>query len=90
MHLALIPILGAATGCTGIALPAPFLILVSCLEPVVSLLDLIEGLAWHQSNLLRAQDVVCSARHLLSSKEALPGPFLAVRRRIPSDTVVCH
>jgi hypothetical protein len=41
MHLALIPGLGAVTGCSGVTLPAPLLNIVSCLEPVVPLPDLI-------------------------------------------------
>jgi hypothetical protein len=44
MHLA--PIHGprAATECTGVALPTPPLNIVSSLEPVVSLLELTQGL----------------------------------------------
>jgi hypothetical protein len=41
MNLTPIPSLGAVTGCTGVALPAPLLNIISCLEPVVVLLDLI-------------------------------------------------
>jgi hypothetical protein len=44
MHLALIPGSGAATGCTGVALLAPLLNIVSCLLLVVPLLDIIQGL----------------------------------------------
>jgi hypothetical protein len=44
MHLAPIPGSGATTGCTGVALPAPFLNIVSFLVPVVPLPDLIHGL----------------------------------------------
>jgi hypothetical protein len=44
MNLAPIPGSGAATGCTGVALPAPFLNIGSCLEPVVPLPDLIQSL----------------------------------------------
>jgi hypothetical protein len=44
MHLASIPGLGAVTGCTGVTLVAPLLNIISCLEPVVPLLDLIQGL----------------------------------------------
>jgi hypothetical protein len=44
MHLTPIPGPGAATGCTGILLPAPLLNIASCLEPVVPLPDLIQGL----------------------------------------------
>lgn len=44
MHLAPIPGSGAMTDYTGVTLLAPFLIIVSSLEPVVSLSDLIQGL----------------------------------------------
>jgi hypothetical protein len=44
MHLASHPGSEAATGCTGVALPAPLLSIVTCLEPVVPLPDLIQGL----------------------------------------------
>jgi hypothetical protein len=44
MHLALIPGLGAATGCTGVILPASLFNIVSCLEPLVPLPDLIQSL----------------------------------------------
>lgn len=44
MHVALIPGSGAMTGCTGVALPALHLNIVSCLEPVVPFPDLIQGL----------------------------------------------
>jgi hypothetical protein len=43
MHLAPIPGSGSASGCTGVTLLAPFLNIVSCLEPVVPLPDLIQG-----------------------------------------------
>jgi hypothetical protein len=44
MHLAPIPGLGVVTGCTGVTLIAQLLNIVSCLESVVPLLDLILGL----------------------------------------------
>jgi hypothetical protein len=44
MHLAPIPGLEAAIGCTGVTLLAPLACIISCLEPVVSLLDLIQFL----------------------------------------------
>jgi hypothetical protein len=40
MHLEPIPSLGAVTGCTGVALWAPILNAVACLEPVIRLLTL--------------------------------------------------
>jgi hypothetical protein len=43
VHLALIPDLWATTGCTGVALSAPFLNIGSCLEPVEFLSNLIQG-----------------------------------------------
>jgi hypothetical protein len=44
LPLAPIPSSGAASGCTGVTLPEPLLNIVSCLEPVVHLPDLIQGL----------------------------------------------
>jgi hypothetical protein len=44
MHLVLIPGSGAMTGCTGVALPAPLCNIGFYVEPVVPLLDLIQGL----------------------------------------------
>jgi hypothetical protein len=43
MHLAPIPGLGAVTDCTSVALVAPLLNIISFLEPVVPLPDLIQG-----------------------------------------------
>jgi hypothetical protein len=43
VHLALIPGPQASTGCTGVALSAPFLDVCSHLEPVESLSNLIQG-----------------------------------------------
>jgi hypothetical protein len=43
--LALIPVSGAATGCTGVALPALLINIFSCLAPVLPLSDFIQGLA---------------------------------------------
>jgi hypothetical protein len=44
MHLAPIPGSSAAINCTGVALTAPLLNIVSCLEPMVPLSELIQGL----------------------------------------------
>jgi hypothetical protein len=44
MYLAPIYGSGAVTGCTGVAVRAPLLNIVSCLEPAVPLPDLIQGL----------------------------------------------
>jgi hypothetical protein len=46
MHLSPIPGSGAATGCTGVALPPPHLNIISYMEPVVPLPDLIHGLVY--------------------------------------------
>jgi hypothetical protein len=45
MNLAPIPGSAAATGCTGVTLPATLLNIVSCLERFSSLPGLIQGLA---------------------------------------------
>jgi hypothetical protein len=44
MHFAPNPGSGAATGCTGVTLPVPYLKIFPCLEPVLFLQDLIQGL----------------------------------------------
>jgi hypothetical protein len=43
MHLIPIRGLGSAIDCTGVALPASLLNISSCLEPLVPLLDFIQG-----------------------------------------------
>jgi hypothetical protein len=43
VHLIMIPGSRATTGCTGVALSAPFLNIASCLESVVPLANLIQG-----------------------------------------------
>jgi hypothetical protein len=43
VHVAQIPGLGAATCCTDVTLLVPFLNIISCLEPVVLLLNLAQG-----------------------------------------------
>lgn len=39
MHLALIPGLGAAIGCMGVALPTPLLNIIDCLDLIQGLVD---------------------------------------------------
>jgi hypothetical protein len=90
MHLVLIPGAGAATGCRGVALLAPLLDIISCLEPVVTFWPY-PGSCWHPSDLLTVHHVhVRSACRSLCSEGELSGLFLIVCRRIPSGHRVCR
>jgi hypothetical protein len=74
VHLAPIPCPWAAAGCTGVTLPAPFLYICSCLEPV-EFAELYSRFYWRPGDLLTVHHVVRLARPLLCSEGWLFGLF---------------
>jgi hypothetical protein len=67
MNLAQIPGSDTTTGCTGVALLAPLLNIVSCLDYAIPY----PGYCWHPSHLMMVHHVVRSARCSLCSKGEL-------------------
>lgn len=90
MHLALIPVPGAATGCTGVTLPALLLNIIHCLRPVAPLSDFIQGLldthitSW-QSTMYFSQLTI----HSVPMENNL-GYFWSSTGWIPSGSPVCR